>query len=207
MDSFVYRWTNITLNKIYIGWHKGNKDDGYVCSSSSEQFWNDFNNSEYHWEREILFNGTMQECQLLESRLLDSIDITSESVYNNRNNIMFNLNDEVRMKLKKAAIERGKNPDYRKAQAERTKASWAANPERRKIQSEKAKQQKMTDETKEKIRLARSTQIITKESRLKASATIKNTPDFICPHCNTKGRYLGSMQKKHFDNCVTKLRL
>ena len=36
----------------------------------------------------------MKECQLLESALLDSIDITSDSVYNNRNSLMFNFNEE-----------------------------------------------------------------------------------------------------------------
>ena len=117
---------------------------------------------------------------------------------------MFNLNDEVRAKLKNAALKRGKDPEYRKAQAERTRAQWASNPERRRIQSEKAKQQVMTDEIKEKIRVARANQVITKESRLKSASTIKNTPDIVCPHCNTIGRYLGSMKKKHFDNCKSK---
>jgi DNA-directed RNA polymerase subunit M/transcription elongation factor TFIIS len=204
MDSFVYRWTNLTLNKVYIGWHKGTEDDGYICSSSSEQFWNDYNNPIYKWEREILFKGNMPECQLLESKLLDSVDITSDSIYNNRNNIMFNLNDEVRAKLKASALKRGESPEYRNAQAERTRAHWASNPERRKIQSEKAKQQIMTVETKEKIKLARSNQVITKESRLKSAATIKNSPDVVCPHCGARGRYLGSMQKKHFENCKLK---
>lgn len=205
MDSFVYRWTNTTLNKIYIGWHKGAEDDGYVCSSASEQFWEDYHNPSYKWTREILFKGTMPECQLLESHMLDSVDITSENIYNNRNNLMFNLNDAVRAKLKAAALKRGENPEYRKSQAERTRAQWASNPERRRIQSEKAKKQVMTDETKEKIRLARANQVITKESRLKSADTIKNAPDVVCPHCGTKGRYLGSMMKKHFDNCKGRL--
>lgn len=204
MDSFVYCWINLTLNKIYIGWHKGKEDDGYICSSASSYFWNDYNNTQYKWERLILHKGTMPECQLMESTLLDNIDITSEDVYNNKNNLMFNLTDEVRMKLKKAAINRGKDPEYRQLQAERTKASWEANPERRIIQSEKAKQQIMTDETKTKIKIARSKQVITPESRDKASAKIKNAPDVICPHCNKTGRYLGSMKKKHFENCPNK---
>ena len=146
----------------------------------------------------------MPECQLRESEMLDGIDITSDNIYNNRNNLMFNLNDEVRTKLKIAALKRGENPEYRKAQAERTRAQWAANPERRKAQSEKAKQQVMTDEIKEKIRLARANQIITKESRLKSASTIKNAPSIVCPHCKATGRYLGSMQKKHFDKCEAK---
>jgi DNA-directed RNA polymerase subunit M/transcription elongation factor TFIIS len=204
MDSFVYRWTNTTLRKIYIGWHKGSEDDGYICSSASEKFWKDFKNPDYKWKREILFKGTMPECQLFESQLLDNVDITSDAIYNNKNNLRFNLNDEVRAKLRSAAIERGKNPEYRKAQAVRTKIQWATNPERRRLQSEKAKQQIMTDEIKEKIRHARSKQVITKESRVKSATTIKNAPDVKCPHCGSTGRYLGSMKKKHFNNCIHK---
>lgn len=204
MDSFVYCWTNTTLDKIYIGWHKGTEDDGYICSSSSSQFWEDFRNENFKWKRDIIYKGTMAECQLLESQMLDSVDITSDKIYNNKNNLMFNLTEEVKAKLKLAAIKRGENVEYRIAQAERTRASWAANPERRKIQSEKAKNQIVTEETKEKIKLARSKQIITKESRIKAANAIKNSPNIICPHCNHSGKYLGSMQKKHFDNCSKK---
>jgi hypothetical protein len=201
MNSFVYRWTNLTLGKIYVGWHKGTEDDGYICSSSSTQFWQDFNNSNYKWQRDILFKGSMPQCQLYESQILDSLDITSDKIYNNKNNIMFNCTEEVRLKLKLAALRRGKNPEYRKAQAERTRAQWKSNPERRQKQSEKAKQQLITEETKAKIRQARAQQIITRESRLKSAATIKNKPDIVCPYCHSKGRYLGSMKKKHFDNC------
>jgi hypothetical protein len=202
MDSFVYQWTNLTLGKIYIGFHKGTEDDGYVCSSSSETFWREFKDPNNVWERKIISKGTMKECQLLESALLDSIDITSDSVYNNRNSLMFNFNEEVRAKLRAAALERGKDPEYRKTQSERTKANWAANPERRILQSQKAKQQIRTDITKEKIKIARSKQVITPESRNKAAATIKNTPNVMCPHCNKVGRYLGSMKKRHFEKCT-----
>jgi hypothetical protein len=92
MNSFVYRWTNITLNKIYLGWHKGAEDDGYVCSSSSAQFWNDYNNPDYQWQREIIFKGTMPECQLLESQILDSLDIKSDNtIMDSESNFVFLL--------------------------------------------------------------------------------------------------------------------
>jgi len=204
MDSFVYQWTNLALNKIYIGFHKGTEDDGYICSSASATFWEDYRNPSYSWERKILHRGMMAECQLLESKLLDDLDITSDDVYNNRNNLMFNLTEEVRDKLKAAALKRGKNPEYRVAQSISAKRAWANDPGRHARQRDKAKQQVMTDDIKEKIRLARANQVITKESRLKSAFTIKNAPDVICPHCKATGRYLGSMKKKHFDNCEVK---
>ena len=221
MDSFVYKWTNMTLNKIYIGFHKGTETDGYICSSASEIFWKDFRNESFLWKREILFKGTMAQCQALESQLLDSIDITCESVYNNKNNLMFNLTDEVRKKLSVSAHKRGQDPIYREQQANRTRQHWENNPERRKKQSELAKNKPMTEETKDKIKKARVTQIITPESRQKAAEKIRgmkypkshgekislarrNAPQVICPHCGLIKKKSGSMSRHHFENCKMK---
>ena len=221
MDSFVYQWTNLTLNKIYIGFHKGTEDDGYICSSSSVTFWEEYHNPLYSWERVILYRGTMSECQILESNLLNNLDITSDSVYNNKNNLMFNLNDEVRAKLKAAALKRGKNPEYREAQSIGAKQAWANDPGRHKRQSDKAKLQVITEVTREKIRTARAKQVITVESREKAagklrgiprspdvaaaiSFTRKNAPVVTCPHCGVEGKLGGSMSRWHFDNCRCK---
>lgn len=203
MDSFVYRWTNKTLNKIYIGYHKGTEDDGYVCSSASERFWNDFNNPNYIWEREILHKGPMKECQEVENRMLNELDITSESVYNQRNNLMFNLDDEVRNKLSEAAKKRNQNPEYIEKLRQASKALWEDPAHRERIKQTHTGKS-VSEETKNKIRQARKKQIITKESRLKSADTIKSKPNVMCPHCGAEGRYLGSMKKKHFENCKVK---
>lgn len=218
MNSFVYKWTNQTLDKIYIGYHKGTEDDGYVCSSSSTTFWEDFKNPNHVWKRDILFCGGMKECQLMESKLLDEIDITSDSVYNNKNNLMFNITDEVRGRLKAAASKRGQDPEYKRLQSERTKQQWENNPERRAKQSAFAKTQIMADSTKQKIKEARARQIITPESRKKAAEKIKgtkyprehgekisiarrNAPPVTCPHCGKAGKLGGGMSRFHLSNC------
>jgi hypothetical protein len=219
MDSFVYKWINLTLGKIYIGYHKGTEFDGYVCSSSSNKFWEDFNNPEYKWEREILHRGTMKECQLLESKLLDGIDITSDHVYNNRNNLMFNFDEEVRQKLINAANKRSKNPEYIKKLSDASKNQWK-NPEHRRLISEKNTGKKHNQQTIEKIKLSRSEQVITRESRIKAAAKLvgkprpdsvkqaislarKNDPIITCPHCGKNGKG-GAMHRFHFINCKLK---
>jgi hypothetical protein len=51
---------------------------------------------------------------------------------------------------------------------------------------------------------AREKQIITPESRIKSSFTIKLKPNIVCPICKKEGRYLGSMLKHHFENCKEK---
>ncbi len=219
MDSFVYKWTNLTLGKIYIGYHKGSETDGYICSSRSDKFWKDFNDPAYKWEREILYKGTMKECQLLESKLLNEIDIKSEYVYNNKNNLMFNFDDEIRQKLVNAANKRSKNLEYIKKLSEATKQQWQ-NPEHRQRIREKNIGKKHSEETKEKIKLARSKQVITKESRTKAAEKLvgkprpssvkqaislarKNDPILTCVHCGKEGKG-GAMYRFHFTNCKNK---
>lgn len=217
IDSFVYKWTNITLGKIYIGFHKGTEHDGYICSSRSSEFWQDFNNSAYEWKREILYKGTMKECQLLESNLLDSVDIRSESVYNNKNNIMFNLTDEVRQKLSIKAKQRSQNKIYISHLSKLAKKQWE-NPTHRAHMSKINKDKKHSKETIEKIKRARAEQTITPESRQKAAEKIRgiprdentknaislartNAPNIICPRCGKIGKYGGSMFRWHFDKC------
>lgn len=43
MEAFVYCWYNQDTKKKYIGYHKGNVDDGYVSSSCNDRFWKDYN--------------------------------------------------------------------------------------------------------------------------------------------------------------------
>ena len=203
MDSFVYRWTNKTLNKIYVGFHRGTITDGYICSSASKQFWEDFNNPLYIWEREILYKCTMKECQERESKILDGLDITSDSVYNQRNNLMFNLDNEVRKKLSESAKKRNQNPEYIKKLRDASKKLWE-NPNHRKRITKTHTGKIVSSETKEKIRQARTKQVITKESRLKSADTIKSKANVVCPHCGVNGRYLGSMKKHHFEKCKEK---
>lgn len=219
MDSFVYKWTNTTLGKIYIGWHKGSEYDGYICSSASTQFWEDFKNPSYNWEREILYRGNMKDCQELESRLLCEVDIKSDMVYNNRNNLMFNFNEEIRKKLVTAAYKRSQNPEYIKKLSEASKQLWQ-DTDHRKLIKEKNTGKKHSKETKEKIKEARARQVITKESRQKAAEKLigkprpnsvkeaislarKNDPLLTCPNCGKIGKG-GAMYRFHFSKCKNK---
>ena len=37
-DSFVYIWTNKTNRRRYVGYHKGLQNDGYISSTSNDNF-------------------------------------------------------------------------------------------------------------------------------------------------------------------------
>lgn len=59
-EAFVYKWTNTTNNKIYIGKHKGTPNDGYI--SSGKTFLTSYNANPSHFVRSIIWQGTDQEC-------------------------------------------------------------------------------------------------------------------------------------------------
>ena len=82
-EAFVYEWFNLTNGKSYIGYHKGNINDGYISSSLNHDFWNDFNNSDMMWERKILAEGTKDACLQIEQRLLKEINLRNNRYYNN----------------------------------------------------------------------------------------------------------------------------
>lgn len=97
-EAFVYIWINETTNRKYIGYHKGDINDGYISSSRNDSFWEDFENSNMCWRREILFYGTTADCLSYEQKLLKKIDISSDEYYNNARGANVIWTDEVKNK-------------------------------------------------------------------------------------------------------------
>jgi hypothetical protein len=98
MDSFVYIWKNLTNGRQYIGYHKGNLNDGYICSSKNETFWTDFYSPEMKWGRIIVFEGTSQECLEMEQEILKNIDLRDSEYYNNARGASVIFSEEVTKK-------------------------------------------------------------------------------------------------------------
>jgi hypothetical protein len=101
-EAFVYRWTNLSSGKYYIGYHKGSEDDGYICSSKSDVFWEDWNNKDNVWVRDIIYKGTVSECVELETWILRGVDLKAGYHYNMNVAGGIVMTQEVRDKLSKA---------------------------------------------------------------------------------------------------------
>ncbi len=97
-DSFVYIWINKTKGRKYIGYHKGSKDDGYISSTSNQNFWDDLKIDEF--ERLIVFEGSRDECLKYEQDYLKSIDLSSDEWYNNARGAEIIFTQEVRDKIR-----------------------------------------------------------------------------------------------------------
>ena len=108
-EAFVYKWENLTNHKFYVGYHKGSLDDGYISSSHSKLFWDDFNNSEMIWKREILFIGAKNDCLFEEQKILKEFDLKDSKIYNNARGSQIIFTDEVISKMSDSGKKRWEN--------------------------------------------------------------------------------------------------
>jgi len=85
MEAFVYCWTDNYHNKLYVGWHKGSPDDGYV--SSNKELLSEYNNRPGDFTRQVIATGSAEDMYALETAILCSVNASnSEDFYNNSNN-------------------------------------------------------------------------------------------------------------------------
>ena len=82
-EAFIYKWTNKTNGKYYIGYHKGSPTDGYI--SSGKTFLAAYEKDPDNFYREILLFGKKEYCRNIESKLiLQAIKIDGYSKIYNR---------------------------------------------------------------------------------------------------------------------------
>ena len=119
MDSFVYCWTDTRTNKLYIGVHKGNIDDGYICSS--KYLLKEYNQRPFDFKRQILAFGSYKEMLNFEIKILKSINAAKDPLFYNKHNgdgrgYTEKHSEETKRKLSKPKTEehkmklRGKRP-------------------------------------------------------------------------------------------------
>jgi hypothetical protein len=65
MEAFVYCWADHKTNNLYIGSHKGDPDDGYVCSY--KYMMEEYNNRPSDFIRQIIATGTQENIRVFES--------------------------------------------------------------------------------------------------------------------------------------------
>ena len=171
-EAFVYCWTNHTTNRIYVGYHKGSINDGYVCSSKSDEFWNDFKNAEHKWSRQIIGEGTVLDCKKLELEILRGLDLNE--AYNNGYGPGVIHTAEVREKISKS--KRGElNPSKKYGwKISQSLKGRKLSEEHIKRRSESQKGSKRSEETKMKISAAKKGKAFTDDHKLSISKSKKD---------------------------------
>jgi len=197
MEAFVYEWINLTNNKKYIGYHKGSKDDGYICSSSSSVFWEDFKNPNMKWQRRILAEGTSDACLAIEQKILKEIDLKSSEFYNNARGAEVIFTDEVREKIRQHHLG-GSSGMKGKKHSDETKRK----------QSDALKDRIFTQDHLNKLR--KPNKDSSNKKGPKSESHIANMIESFnkrkniqCPHCEFIGKPANA-KRWHFDNCKLK---
>lgn len=83
-EAFVYCWTDHKTSMLYIGAHKGAQNDGYVCSCKI--LLEEYRKRPQDFTRQIVAEGTWQDCLLLETSLLKKANAKSDPAYYNMHN-------------------------------------------------------------------------------------------------------------------------
>lgn len=82
--GFVYCWMDITKNKLYVGSHKGNPNDGYICSS--KYMMEEYKKRPDDFVRQIIAEGVITDIRWLERRILESANAATDIYFYNRRN-------------------------------------------------------------------------------------------------------------------------
>lgn len=113
MEAFVYCWTDIKINKLYVGWHKGSIDDGYICSS--KLMLEEYKKRPHDFKREIIATGIAKDMVTLESAILKAEKVSvNEHYYNmHENNGFYRLGKHTEETKQKISIANkgNKRPD------------------------------------------------------------------------------------------------
>lgn len=80
-EAFVYRWYDLSNDKMYIGSHKGSINDGYI--GSGKLFKRAYNKRPDSFIREIIFEGTHYQCLVYEETILKYLNAAENKSYYN----------------------------------------------------------------------------------------------------------------------------
>lgn len=168
--GYVYCWTNISTNMIYVGIKKGIFDESYI--SSSKTFNVEYGKSPEIFSRKILANCTWQEALKLEEKILSSVNAaTSEQFYNksngNKSFVCTGHSTETRKKMSKTWKTKGVfncDPD-------RARDAWTGS--------------KHTEDSKKKMSMSRDKYRQTYSDRMSQNNPMKN-PETVAKMLETR---------------------
>jgi hypothetical protein len=183
-NGFTYCWSDHATSKVYVGVHKGDPDDGYICSSKS--MLEEYAKRPDDFTRQILFAGPYDICSSYEIALIKGLMKTDYSTFYNRSagkKILFN--DEIKNKIREKATGRKMSEEaiennrlaklgntFRKGSTH-TEESKQKMSEAQKGRVSPNKGKKYSDEHKLKLSLAHKGKQMSDEHRLALSIAAK----------------------------------
>lgn len=160
-EAFVYCWTDKLTNRLYVGSHKGTRDDGYICSS--KWMLEEYNKRPEDFSRQIIADGDEPDIRRLEARILQSANAAyDDGYYNKHMNDGFyfagwtteTLTETHRKNMSIAATKRLRTPEHMQKLHEGRRNS-KNSPEHIDAIIKHNTGRKMSDEAKQKMSLAK----------------------------------------------------
>ena len=110
-SGFLYKFTNLANQKIYLGIHKGRVDDGYWNSSENDEFRGDFGHPDSTWKYEVLDYGSYIDMTVVEHTILkQNKAVKNDKFYNDSNGSpMKKMRTVSRLEIKRLAEEINSN--------------------------------------------------------------------------------------------------
>jgi ribosomal protein L3 len=191
-EAFVYCWTDHSTHKLYVGWHKGAPNDGYVCSS--KVMLQEYKKRPHDFTREVLASGNTNDMLNFETKILTAANAAKDPMFYNMHNGngKFTHNQpHTEESIKK----------FRAMHVHRTKYAkdWKFNETQ--LLRIRLARKKFWDNVTDEERIA----LFEKRESAKKKAALRKMNEIVsvCPHCNKGGNH-GAMKRWHFDNCRNK---
>ena len=83
-EAYLYKWTNLDIARMYVGWHKGSVNDEYNHSSTDDEFADVFQDSESKLKFEVMQYGTAKEIENSEAVYLRRVNAAKNPQYYNK---------------------------------------------------------------------------------------------------------------------------
>lgn len=176
MEAFVYMWYDKKFNMFYIGCHKGQENDGYVCSSKTMLA--EYKKRPNDFTRSIIDRGSWKDMADLEVELQQYFNVRyNDNFYNTQVARAIILSEET---IKKTAekLKGRKLSKQHKDQISKTlkgrKWSKEYKENMSRIQTERWKNREYTDQERQNRSRAQTGRIWNEESKKKLSNSHKN---------------------------------
>jgi hypothetical protein len=165
INSFVYCWTDLENNKLYIGSHKGDENDGYICSS--KLMLKEYKKRPKTFIREIIAKGDYKTIRNFESVLLITLNAAIDDNFYNLHNsdgkfYCSGHSDESKKKMSKSQKGRKHSEETKSRMSDSMKnkkhKSYYGRPMKEETKQkiiDSNKGRKASEETKNKMREAR----------------------------------------------------
>ena len=211
-EAFVYCWTDHKTDMLYVGYHKGSEDDGYICSS--KYMMKEYISRPEDFSRQIVASGTHADMEQLEHVILESLDARNNpQVYNRshgRKAYVAQHTEETKRKISMSRtgyqmkeltkqklsefqknLYTGSEGEFRKQTISERHKGKTLSDDHRKALLKANTGRKVSDSTKELISLKRKEYWNSPEGkaeRKQRSEMMKNQPSkahhkLQCPHC------------------------